>query len=112
MKLTRQEFVYRRQDLVRFLGLIALATTSLPTAARARGGSAGCTVITVCLWAPNSMGLGLQRDAQRFPKSALLALARITQRIGHHAAAMLDIVIRAMQMAVQPQLGLRQQFVQ
>ena len=42
----------------------------------------------------------------------LLALARIAQRVGDHPATLAHIVLRAVQVAVKPQPGRRQQVVE
>ena len=42
----------------------------------------------------------------------LLFFVGITERIGHHAAAFVHIVLRSVQMPMQPQRGMRQQIIQ
>ena len=42
----------------------------------------------------------------------MLALVRVPQRVGHDPAAADAVVVRAVQMAVQPQVGPGQQIVQ
>ena len=46
------------------------------------------------------------------PKRSLLVLARITQRVGHHVAAVVGVVAGGVQVAVQPGVGLGEQVVQ
>ena len=42
----------------------------------------------------------------------LLTFARITQRIGHHTAALAAVIVGTVQMTVQPELCHRQQVVE
>src|SRR5690348_13185150 len=51
-------------------------------------------------------------EHERLAKSFLLALARIAERVGDHAATALDVILLAMQVAMQPELRLREQVVQ
>src|SRR4051794_7925718 len=52
---------------------------------------------------------GCKVQHELLAKAFLLALARVAERVGEHAAARFQVILLAMQVAVQPELRLRHQ---